>query len=49
MVKSDFISNHLTTLPFNELISAIKTLEIQKNLIAELKFKNQTIFFSINS
>ena len=37
MVKSDFISNHLTTLPFNELIFAIKTLETQKNLITELK------------
>lgn len=37
MVKSDFISNHLATLPFSELIFAIKTLETQKNLIAELK------------
>lgn len=37
MVKSDFISSHLITIPFNELIFAIKTLETQRNLITELK------------
>lgn len=38
LIKADFITNGLSTFPLEELVSGIKMLESQKNLVAELKY-----------
>jgi len=48
MVKQDFISNHLTTIPTNELINAVRLLESQTPLIEELKKQQPLILLGID-